>query len=374
MNWAYKAIAHTPGTEAVIAAPLVVRNQFYDSNFRFLHSPWQWQHPADEWSFSITQRAVARVFRERYWRYVFDRMEGEKPAAVHAHFAQVGCAVMDQANRKKWPLVTSFYGADYERLPFLRPRYVDLYRRLFETASAVLCEGEHGASVLIKMGCPAGKIHIVPLGIEPQKVPFVRRNKQAGQLRLLQAATIVAKKGHLDTLEAFRLALPDCPGLRLTLVGEKVDKVIVGKMRDFIARNRLESSVEWLDFVDTRRFYAFIEGFDVFIHPSCHAPDRDCEGGAPIVLLDAGAGGLPVIATRHCDIPAEVLHDRTGLLAPEGDVATLAAHIRRFYAMENAEYMAFCLNSRQHVEQHFNVKKTGEMLREVYESLKMNKF
>ena len=193
-------------------------------------------------------------------------------------------------------------------------------------------------------------------------------------MRLLQAATIVAKKGHLDTLEAFHLALPDCPGLTLTLVGEKVDKTIVGAMRDFIKNHALQDRVEWLDFVDTRHFQSFMSKFDVFIHPSCHTADRDCEGGAPIVLLDAAASGLPVIATSHCDIPAEVLHGTTGLLAPERDVETLAAHIRRFYVMENPEYAAFCQQSRQHVEHQFDVKKTGESLREVYDTLKMNKF
>lgn len=39
------------------------------------------------------------------------------------------------------------------------------------------------------------------------------------------------------------------------------------------------------------------------------------EGGAPIALLDAQATGLPVLSTRHCDIPFEVEHERTGLLA-----------------------------------------------------------
>ena len=37
----------------------------------------------------------------------------------------------------------------------------------------------------------------------------------------------------------------------------------------------------------------------------------DCEGGAPIVLLDAQATGLPIISTKHCDIPDEVSHKKS---------------------------------------------------------------
>ena len=99
----------------------------------------------------------------------------------------------------------------------------------------------------------------------------------------------------------------------------------------------------------------FLAGFDVFIHPSCHAPDGDHEA-TPVILLEAQATGLPVIATDHFDLPLEVIHGRTGLLAPENDPVALAGHIRRFYWMENAEYQMFSHNARQHVEAGFDVK------------------
>ncbi len=367
MNWAYNAIAHTPDTQPVIAAPLIVKNQFYDKRFTYLFSKWQWESPSDEWAVSAEQRGAAWFFRSQYWKKAFSSLKKEPPAIVHAHFAPVGCAVMDLAQKKGLPLITSFYGADYERLPHKWPRFVAKYQKLFESSQLLVCEGEHGASILAKMGCPASKIRVAPLGIEFEKVVFIHREKPANQLMLLQAATFVPKKGHMATLEAFRLAARDCPSIHLTLVGEPVDKNLVKEMRQFIAAHQLENQVAWLDFVDTRQFHRFLEGFDVFIHPSCYADDRDCEGGAPIVLLDAQATGLPVIATTHCDIPAEVLHERTGLLAPERDAATLAAHIERFYRMGNTEYQTFSRNARSHVAQKFDVKNTGQRLRALYE-------
>lgn len=369
MNWAYNAITHTPDTQPLIAAPIIVKNQFYDKRFTYFFSDSQWEFPADEWSVSRDQRAVAWFFRSKYWKKVFSKIKKEPPAIVHAHFAPVGCAVMDLAEKKGLPLVTSFYGADYERLPHKWPRFQPKYQQLFRQSALLLCEGEHGASILAKMGCPESKIRVVPLGIEFEKVTFLHREKPANQLMLLQAATIVEKKGYMTTLEAFRLALRTCPGIHLTIVGEQVDKKLVKTMRQFIAEHQLENHVAWLDFVDTRQFHRFLDGFDVFIHPSCYAADRDCEGGAPIVLLDAQATGLPVIATTHCDIPSEVLHERTGLLASERDATALAAHIERFYRMGNTEYQTFSRNARNHVAQKFDVKHTGQQLRALYESL-----
>jgi colanic acid/amylovoran biosynthesis glycosyltransferase len=366
MNWAYNAIAHTPDTQPMIAAPLIVKNQFYDKRFTYFLSEWQWEFPDDEWSVSWQQRGAARFFRNRYWKKVFEKLEKEPPAIIHAHFAPVGCEVMDLVGKKGLPLIVSFYGADYERLPYKWSSFRLKYQRLFEQSKLLLCEGEHGASILAGMGCPESKIRVAPLGIEIENIPFHVREKLPNRLLLLQAATIVEKKGHMITLEALRLALHTCPGIHLTIVGEPVNINLVKTMRRYIAENRLENKVAWLDFVDTRQFHQFLQKFDVFIHPSCYAADRDCEGGAPVVLLDAQATGLPVIATTHCDIPSEVLHERTGLLAPERDAATLAAHIERFYRMDNAEYQKFARNARSHVEQNFDVKKTAQKLRNLY--------
>lgn len=366
MNWACHAIRHTPGVQPLIAAPLIVRNQYFDAAFEYLHSGWQWQLPADEWSFSALQRVVARLLRDRYWTSVFNRLKHHPPSIVHAHFASVGCVVMEQASQQKLPLIISFYGADYERLPHIRPEFKKRYRRLFELATLLVCEGEHGASILAKMGCPELKIRVVRLGISPDNIPFQQRKKQSGQLRLLQAATMVEKKGFMSTLEAFRLALQTCPDMHLTLAGEQVDKKLVHAMRHYLSTHALEKNVTWLDFIDNRQFHAFLGNFDVFIHPSCYAADRDCEGGAPVVLLDAQATGLPVIATTHCDIPAEVVHEHTGLLSPERDIRSLAASIGRFYQMEDAEYQQYSQHARRHIEQGFNVRATGERLSRLY--------
>ena len=66
-----------------------------------------------------------------------------------------------------------------------------------------------------------------------------------------------------------------------------------------------------------------MEGYHVFIQPSCYTATRDCEGGAPLVLLNAQATGMPVITTTHCDIPDEVIHNETGLLTAERDIEGL---------------------------------------------------
>ena len=56
---------------------------------------------------------------------------------------------------------------------------------------------------------------------------------------------------------------------------------------------------------------------------SVRASDGDSEG-TPVAVLEAGAAGLPVVATRHAGIMDVVVDGETGLLVDEGDVDGMA--------------------------------------------------
>ena len=87
------------------------------------------------------------------------------------------------------------------------------------------------------------------------------------------------------------------------------------------------------------------------------------------MFLDAQATGMPVISTRHCDIPDEVINEQTGLLSPEGDVGQLEAAIGRFYWMAQEEYRRFSLSARRHVEASYDIATNAVHVGEIYRSL-----
>ena len=53
----------------------------------------------------------------------------------------------------------------------------------------------------------------------------------------------------------------------------------------------------------------------------------DTETGIPTVILQAQATGMPVISTKHADIPESVIHNKSGLLVEESDVKGLSESI-----------------------------------------------
>ena len=164
------------------------------------------------------------------------------------------------------------------------------------------------------------------------------------------------------------MALETCPNMHLTLIGNG-DAQIKLYIEEFIKSNGYENKIAFLNSIDYKTIHDYFKGFDVFIHPSCYAKDMDCEGGAPIVILDAQATGLPVIATSHCDIASEVIDGKTGLLTPEMNIEDLANSIIRFYSMDNNEYIYFSENARKHVEEEYNIEKNSKYLSDIYFNL-----
>ena len=373
MNWAYHLVRATPETEPWAAATWMVRNKYFVPDIRLFVRPLQrcigWL-PATEWRHAWWVNKLLRA--EHRWPvyriWLLWQLKQDPPDVLHAHFGPMGYHYMPLAQRLGIPLVVSFYGYDYESLTTRKPAWKTRYRALFQAAAAVLCLGPHGREVLIRQGCPPEKITIVPMSILPGAFPWMNRTKEPGQLKLVQVATIKEKKGYLYTLQALRTALDRCPHIRLTIAGERHDTELVRQMQAYIETHALEKHIRWLDFLPPDELPAFFGAFDVFIHPSCYTADRDSEG-APAVILEAQASGLPVVSTTHADIPSEVLDGRTGLLAPERDPEAIALLIERFYWMENDEYQQFSRNARQHVEQYFDVGENAVGLRELYGGL-----
>jgi len=361
---------HLKGVQIEVGSPWIVRNQFYNPGYLYHEFPLQqrlfpnltseFQHPHWKRLFIASQR-----YLPTYPAWLYQQLKYDPPDVLHAHFGQIGCLYLPLAKKLRRPLVVTFYGVDYTKLPRRHPVFLQKYQQLFREAACVIASSEVGCGLLEDMGCPAEKLAVVPFCPRLEQFPMQQRQKPAGQLRLVQVSTFTPKKGHLTTLEAFRLALADCPNLHLTLAGEQPDKHLAQQVRQFIETYHLGDHITWLDFIDHRQMADFLRPFDAFIHPSCHAPDGDHED-TPVVLIEAQATGLPVLATTHFNIPAQVLHDQTGLLAPENDALALADYIRRFYWMQNAEYQFFSKNARQHVETHFDVNNSAAKLGMVY--------
>lgn len=371
MNWAYRLLHFTPDIEPIITSPLIIKNEFFNENKKFIFSPFQFQFPTDEWSFSKLQLITAQISFKipfLYKNFLLKRIHEIKPAVIHIHFGNVAWEYSILSQKTNIPLVATFHGYDYRKILADKPIFKSRYEELFLRAAIISCGGTNAKEYLVSIGCPIEKIRIVHMAIDTQRVVFAKRYKEKKSLKLLQISSFVEKKGHIYTLRAFKKALKKCPDMSLTFIGEFVDKKIVAVVQEFIVKEKLQEKITVINSITYEDLLKRIPDFDVMIHPSVTAADSDTEC-TPVSMMDVQAIGLPVISTFHADIPEVVLHEKTGLLAPEKDTELLAEYIHFFYEADNEEYKKIAVSARRHIEDEYDVRRSGQQFSEIYHEL-----
>ncbi|MEM1322148.1 MAG: glycosyltransferase family 4 protein [Bacteroidota bacterium] len=380
-NWAYRLLHHTPDTDIAIFARRYCHTNFYPFEFKIIRRPDNYLYQADlltrkDHPGQFLLKALLKGLRQLYpsaLQALSRYLKTHPVDVVHSHFANVAWDFHRVVRQQGIPHVLSFYGWDYERLPFEQPAFRQHFQQLFAECAAIICEGPHGASTLINQGCPKEKIRIIHLGLDIDQIPYHPRQKASGQLDLIQIAAFSQTKGMIEAVEAFQRALADCPNMTYTIVGVAREPAYRKQLDDLIQRYDLMGKVKILPKIEYPKIHQFLRDFHVFIHPSRYTANMDCEGGAPIIILDAQATGLPVLATQHCDIPNEVLDQQTGFLVEEGDIEDLAAKLRDFYFMEQPAYEVMSRAARRHMEQQFEVQHCGQQLGAVYQEIKLGR-
>lgn len=255
------------------------------------------------------------------------------PRIVHGHFGHYAWRFLEAARRSGRPYIVSFYGRDMSTLPRedkWRRRYVEL----FDFAAAVVCLGNFMAAEIVKLGCPPGKIRMIPIGADLSQCRFQERALAPGApLRVLAAARFTEKKGLPDAIRAVGIAAREVP-LEFVVVGAAADdregRREQRRIQEAAAEAGLGERLRFLGRLPMPRLLEEAARCHVLLHPSKHASDGDHEGGYPVICIELGAAGMASVATRHADMGMVVIDGETGLLADEGDVAGLARHLVRF--------------------------------------------
>ena len=377
-NWSYFQIKSLSNAYDIhIGSVHKVENDFDLRRFKTYYYPWGSQIK-EYWELSNSN--VFNIIKKlRIWirtnithtpyRYFNSILSRNNIQLIHFHFADVSWKYMQIAIKNRIPFCVSFYGWDYEKLPHTKPVYKTRFKQIFESASKIIVEGAHGKKVLIKHGCPKEKIEIIKLGVPKSSVQLKPIEKEKGELKLIQVSALKEKKGVLNTLKAYSEARKVCPNIHLTIGGDSHDEAYKKKIHQLVDQLNLNKHVKLIGHVNLNELNNVISKHQVFIHPSQYASDMDSEGGAPIVILNAQACGLPVISTIHCDIPDEVIDNSTGLLVNENSVDELKEAIIKFYKMDKTTFKEFSLRAVKHVLEEYDISENAKKLSSLYQQL-----
>jgi glycosyltransferase involved in cell wall biosynthesis len=202
--------------------------------------------------------------------------------------------------------------------PDTHARLEDGERRALRATALVVVTGRAALPFIARYGIPRDQIVVVEPGTDRPDVRGPLRRSDS--IELLCVGTVNQGKGHETLLEALA-SLRDLPW-RLTCAGSLTrDSVTAQRVRETVARLRLEDRVSLLGELDDHALEACYGRMDVFVL----ATQQETYGMA---VAEAIAHGLPVVATMTGAIP-ELVGNDAGLLVPVGDMEALAESLAR---------------------------------------------
>ena len=140
--------------------------------------------------------------------------------------------------------------------------------------------------------------------------------------KLLSVGDVKPRKGQHLSLRAFQIIKSQFPEAQYYIVGNYNENDYYRRLKQFIVEHQMDD-VHFLGQVPEENLSQHYEGASVFIL----TPQQEGLSfeGFGLVYLEAGAYGLPVVATCTGGVPDAVKDGQTGFLAEPGDVDDIAA-------------------------------------------------
>ena len=281
---------------------------------------------------------------------------------LHVYFGHIGVHLLPLLEICPLPVIVSFHGADAQ-IDLHKPAHLARTRRMMERATLLLVRSESLANRLVALGVPREKIRLHRTGIPLDEIHFSKRTAPAdGAWRCVQACRLIGKKGLATSLRAFAEFAREFPRAAFTIAGEGPQLQELRSLADSLG---IADRVSFSGFLPQEELRTLCAGAHIFLHPSELGPDGNQEG-VPNAMLEAMAGGMPVVATLHGGIPEAVEHGVSGLLTPERDAPALAQSLLTL-ARDPARYAAMSEAAAARVSAGFSLIAQARALEAIYD-------
>jgi len=268
------------------------------------------------------------------------------------------------------PLTVQTYHGLEENLSGWAGLKMKLYNRVNVAVGKLTADGVVGVSSeithILARNYPSADVRCIRNGIDLTRVaPSVDPVTMRAELGIAPATFVVGTVGRLMPIKGSKYLIEAFARFRRQRAPQESQLVIVG---DGPSRTALEQCAESHGISRDVRFlgmrtdvYSLMTAFDIFVLPSLHE-------GVPMVLLEAMALGIPVVASRVGGIP-EILEDRKeALLVPARNAEALATAIGSVAgSIELRDELI--RSARARVQTQFSITASARSIRDMYRSL-----
>jgi glycosyltransferase involved in cell wall biosynthesis len=190
-------------------------------------------------------------------------------------------------------------------------------RRTAHRAARLIAVSPSVRRYMIEQGFRASQIACIPNGVP--RVAAAPRCRVPDRWTLGMAALFRPRKGAEVLIEALAAVRSRGLDARLRAVGPFESEAYEREVRRLAARVGVEEAIDWVGFASD--VAGELRRADLSILPSLFGE------GMPMVVLEAMAAGVPVVASRVEGIPEAIRHREEGLLVEPGSVSQLAGAI-----------------------------------------------
>ncbi len=213
------------------------------------------------------------------------------------------------------PVVVSTWGSDVCAWQGESQRDYFLKQYILQRADALTATSEFQAKETQKYLPNGREVRVIPYGVDLARFAYRERTPAAdGSFTIGCVKRLEVIYGQTHLLDAFVIVAKELPGARLLLVGDGTAKGDLQKQAD---RLGIGPRVEWAGSVPNERVHEALGRMDLFAMPSLGE-------SFGVAAVEAGATGLPVVASRVGGVGEVVADGETGLLVPPADPKALA--------------------------------------------------
>jgi colanic acid/amylovoran biosynthesis glycosyltransferase len=284
-------------------------------------------------------------------------MEKFKPELIHAHFATEPTAIaMALGAEFKLPFTFTAHGYDIRRDP-----PADFAQRAAAAAALITVSQANARSIAKNFDVPIDRINVVPCGIDTDRFQPARiSNADLPAVRtplIVCVARLVPVKNLAMLLQACAILSAHGMKFRCVLVGD-------GDLREEL--EELRRKLNLAECVEMTGLAAQSEVLRWWQRATVAALSSHDEG-MPVSLMEAGACGVPAVATRVGGIPELVEHAVTGLLTAPGDAQAMADALARILANPRLA-ASMGKAARRRVQEKFTLRRQVDQLLTLWQS------
>ena len=198
------------------------------------------------------------------------------------------------------------------------------------------------------------KMHVIRCGLPLDRIP-PKEPAEANTQTMICVGRLSPEKGQAGLLLAFAQLREKHAGLKLRLVGEGPDRESLETLAEEL---RISDAVTFAGRLPEGETLAEIARADILVLPSFLE-------GLPIVLMEAMAVGVPVIASRVAGIPELVEDGETGLLFTPSNWNELASSIDHLLG-EDGLRTRLVEKAKAKIVSEFDTRSSAEQLAKLF--------